>query len=181
MRMQAKTLTGIALLLLGLSGRAQAGPGDTPLPTFSDGKPAQALYYAIGVIKNNNLETDFVCTNVDGVPVDIGVEVFDEIGVRRNAVGAVPDNGVGLNMLPGRTLTVGTGGTAILHEDRLITMDLAGTGVQALRNGSARIVATSANVFCTAMLLDQLHLIQDPALSAAPPPAMVSIPLVRIP
>src|SRR6185436_14290213 len=42
---------------------ATAGPADTPLPNFSDGKPAVAVYYAFGVIKNNNLETDFVCTN----------------------------------------------------------------------------------------------------------------------
>src|SRR5437879_2723249 len=84
------TLTRIALtlLLLGLGRPAAAGPGDTPLPTFADGTPAQAVYTAFGLIKNNNLETDFVCTNLDAAPVDIGIQVFDETGALRNNVAA---------------------------------------------------------------------------------------------
>src|SRR2546422_6573576 len=82
------TRTALMLLLLGLSRPAAAGPGDTPLPTFADGKPAQAVYVALGVIKNNNLETDVVCTSLDGSPVDIGFQVFDETGGLRNNVAA---------------------------------------------------------------------------------------------
>src|SRR3989449_2381863 len=82
------TRTALMLLLLGLSRPAAAGPGDTPLPTFADGKPAQAVYLALGVIKNNNLETDVVCTSLDGSPVDIGFQVFDETGALRNNVAA---------------------------------------------------------------------------------------------
>src|SRR2546422_11440561 len=82
------TRTALMLLLLGLSRPAAAGPGDTPLPTFADGKPAQAVYVALGVIKNNNLETDVVCTSLDGSPVDIGFQVFDETGALRNNVAA---------------------------------------------------------------------------------------------
>src|SRR2546425_269401 len=84
----APTRTVLLLLLLGLSRPAAAGPGDTPLPTFADGKPAQAVYVALGVIKNNNLETDVVCTSLDGSPVDIGFQVFDETGALRNNVAA---------------------------------------------------------------------------------------------
>ena len=82
------TRTALMLLLLGFCRPAAAGPGDTPLPTFADGKPAQAVYVALGVIKNNNLETDVVCTSLDGSPVDIGFQVFDETGALRNNVAA---------------------------------------------------------------------------------------------
>ncbi len=85
-----RTLLGIApaVTLLMRSSPAAAGPTDTPLPTFADGKPAVAVYDAYGVIKNNNLETDFICTNIDSVAVDIGVEVFDETGALRNSPAA---------------------------------------------------------------------------------------------
>src|SRR2546422_1993049 len=82
------TRTALMLLLRGLCRPGAAGPGDTPLPTFADGKPAQAVYVALGVIKNNNLETDVVCTSLDGSPVDIGFQVFDETGALRNNVAA---------------------------------------------------------------------------------------------
>src|SRR5262249_19202203 len=67
-----------AVLAVGRSG--VAGPTDTPLPTFSDGKAAVAVYTAFGVIKHSNLETDFMCTNTGTAAVDIGLEVFDETG-----------------------------------------------------------------------------------------------------
>ena len=178
------TLTRIALtlLLLGLGRPAAAGPGDTPLPTFADGKPAQAVYIAFGVIKNNNLETDFVCTSLDPAPVDIGIQVFDETGALRNNVAApgtlcnggtraglactvdnsldtvngcpgatcpaccVPGSGAILAVGPGRTVTIGTAGTAQLHEDETMVMNTAGSGIPTLRNGSGRVVATSPNV-----------------------------------
>ena len=81
---RARNLAGIAILAgaLAQAHSTQAGPGDTPLPTFADGKPAQAVYVALGVIKNNNLETDVVCTSLDGSPVDIGFQVFDETVIR---------------------------------------------------------------------------------------------------
>ena len=120
---------GIALLLstLGYAGPAAAGPTDTPLPTFSDGRPAVSVYIAPGVIKNNNLETDFVCTNLDAVAVDIGLEVFDETGALRNSVAA--GSGAFLNVGVGKTVTVATAGTAVLHEDQTLTLNTAGSGV----------------------------------------------------
>jgi hypothetical protein len=216
------TLTRIVLtlLLLSLGRSAAAGLGDTPLPTFADGNPAQAVYAALGVIKNNNLETDFVCTNLDTAPVDVGLQVFDETGALRNDVTAAGplcnggsragqactvDNstdavngcpaalcpgccglgsGAMLAVAPGRTVTIGTAGTAELHEDGTLAMNTAGSGLPNLRNGSGRVVATSLNVFCTAMLVDKLHTICNPAAvppCTLPPPTIVTIPLVRIP
>jgi hypothetical protein len=216
------TLTRIVLtlLLLSLGRSATAGLGDTPLPTFADGNPAQAVYAAFGVIKNNNLETDFVCTNLDTAPVDVGLQVFDETGALRNDVTAAgllcnggsragqactvdnstdavngcpaalcpgccgPGSGAMLAVAPGHTVTIGTAGTAELHEDGTLAMNTAGSGLPNLRNGSGRVVATSLNVFCTAMLVDKLHTICNPAAvppCTLPPPTIVTIPLVRIP
>jgi len=172
---------GIALLLstLGYAGPAAAGPTDTPLPTFSDGRPAVSVYIAPGVIKNNNLETDFVCTNLDAVAVDIGLEVFDETGALRNSVAG--GSGAFLNVGVGMTVTVATAGTAELHEDQTLALNTAGNGLPNLRNGSGRVVATSKNIACTAVVADKLHTIQDPAVSSLPPPSLAEIPLIKLP
>ena len=158
---------------------SHAGPTDTPLPTFSDGKPAVAVYTAVGVIKNNNLETDFLCTNFDSVAVDIGLEVFDETGALRNSI--VAGSGALLNVPPGKTVTIGTAGTAVLHEDQTLTLNTAGTGANQLRNGSGRVVGTSKNISCTALVLDKLHTIEDPATSSLPPPPVANLPLIKLP
>jgi len=175
------TLTRIALtlLLLGLGRPAAAGPGDTPLPTFADGTPAQAVYTAFGLIKNNNLETDFVCTNLDAAPVDIGIQVFDETGALRNSIAA--GSGASLNVGVGKTVTVGTAGTAELHEDQVITLNGAGNATTVLRNGSGRVVATSKNIICTAVVADKLHTVQDPATSSLPPPSLAQLQLIKLP
>src|SRR5436309_15390399 len=76
----------LAIALFSQPRIAHAGPTDTPLPTFSDGKPSMRVYHALGVIKANNLQTDVICTNLDSMAVDIGVEVFHETGARRNSV-----------------------------------------------------------------------------------------------
>lgn len=183
-RRTARTLGSFALLarVLFQGTGALAGPTDTPLPTFSDGNPAVAVYTATGVIKNNGLETDFVCTNINSVAVDVGVEVFDETGALRNSVatGALGSGGF-LNVAPGRTVTVGTGGTVVLHEDQSLTLNTAGNGANNLRNGSGRIVGTSKNISCSALVVDKLHAIADPALSSVPPPPFTSLPLTKVP
>jgi hypothetical protein len=48
------------------------------------------------VIKNNNVETVVVCTNLAPAALDVGLEVFDETGALRNAVAA--GNGAILNV-----------------------------------------------------------------------------------
>jgi hypothetical protein len=180
MKRRSVYLTGLLLpWMLAWAGSVHAGPADTPLPTFSDGKPAVAVYHATGVIKNNNLETDFVCTSLEATPVDIGVELFDETGALRNSVAA--GEGAFLNVAPGKTVTVGTAGTVAFHEDLTITLNGAGTGANLLRNGSGRVVGTSKNVLCTALVADKLHAIADPAVSSVPPPPFTSLPLIKLP
>jgi len=181
--MMRRNATGAVLVLLvgALARPSQAGPADTPLPTFSDGKPAVKVYTAVGVIKNNGLETDFFCTNLDSAPQDIGVEVFDETGARRNAINA--GDGAALSVGPGQTKTISTGHTVEMHEDVPITLDPGtGTGVDNLRNGSGRVVATSKNVSCAAVLVDKFHTICDPNLSCSnSPPTVASLPLLPAP
>ena len=176
------TCATVALLVGALAHPAHAGPADTPLPTFSDGKAAVKVYTAVGVIKNNNLETAFFCTNLDSAAQDIGVELFDETGALRNAINA-GNNGAVLNVGPGQTKTVSTSPTAVLHEDASITLNLAtGNMTNNLRNGSGRVVATSKNISCTAMLVDKLHLICDPAAPCNnPPPTVANLPLIPVP
>ncbi len=173
----------VASLVAGMVAWASAtyaGPTDTPLPTFSDGKPAVAVYTAVGVIKGANLETDFVCTNVDTVAVDIGLEVFDETGALRNSVNA--GSGAFLNVGPGKTVTVGTAATVVFHEDQTLTLNSAGNGTAALNNGSGRVVGTSKNILCTALLADKVHAIADPATcSTCPPPPFTTVPLIKVP
>ncbi len=173
-----RVLAGISVLALVLSYGvgAQAGPTDSPLPTFSDGKPALHVYTAVGVIKNNNLETVFICTNVDTVAVNIGVEVFDKDGVLANSIAL--GNGEVLNVPVGATRTIATSGTVLLTDDHQITL------LPNLRNGSGRVVATSKSISCTAMLVDELRAIVDPQIcrtcELVAPPAIVHLPLIRV-
>jgi len=175
------------LAAVGLLARvASAGVADTPLPTFSASSPpgcaagcaSLAVYYAVGAIKNNGLETDFVCTNTTTSVQNIALEVFDETGALRNAIATI---GQFLNVAAGATVTVGTGGTAILHEDQSLTLGPGGNNLQQLRNGSARILSTSKSISCTALLVDKFHIIQDPAVGTQAAPTIANLPLIKLP
>jgi hypothetical protein len=143
------------------------------LAVFSDGKPALHVYTAVGVIKNNNLETVFVCANLGTVPVNIGLEVFDKTGAPTNAI--VADEGVSLGVAVGATTTISTGATALLTEDAVIG------ALPVIGNGSARVVASTKDVSCTAWLIDETHTILDPATSTLPPPTGLNLPLTFVP
>jgi len=176
MMQMGRTLAAIPVLVLALSYgmRAQAGPTDTPLPSFSDAKPALHVYTAVGVVKNNDIETAFICTNLDTVAVNIGVEAFDKDGVLRNSIAL--GNGAILGVPVGATRTIVTSGTVLLSDDAQITL------LPNLRNGSGRVVATSKAISCSALLLDEVHAIVDPFLCpTCPPPVVVHLPLIRVP
>jgi cysteine-rich repeat protein len=158
---------------LGFSSRSFGGMMDTPLPTFSDGKAAQLVGLIPTVVKNNDVETDIICTNLGTVAVNIGLEVFDNTGALANQIALPPTgNGEILNVPVGSTVTIGTGGTALLTENQVIS------GLPNLRNGSGRIVATAKNIACIAMLVDQLHEIVNPLINnEIKPPALVRVPV----
>ena len=170
-----RSVLGLAATLC-LVAPARGGVTDTPLPTFSDGKAAQLVALLPGVIKKNQIDTDVICTNLAPAAVDVGFEVFDQNGVRGNGVAS--GNGALLAVGPGRTVTIATGGTAVLHEDAVITLEAPVTN---LANGSGRVVATSKNIACTAVVADKLHTIQDPAVSSLPPPSLAEIQLIKLP
>jgi len=158
---------------LGLVAPAGAGISDTPLPTFSNGHAAQVVALVPGVIKADAIETDVICTNLAPAAVDIGLEVFDIAGVRANHVST--GNGALLAVAPGRTVTIATGGTAVLHEDATIALEAP---VTEIANGSARVVATDTRLVCNAFTVDSLHTIQSPnKCSTCKPPALANLGL----
>ena len=155
---------------------AHGGVADTPLPSFSDGKAAQLVAVLPAVIKKNKLDTDVLCTNLAPAAVDIGLEVFDQGGVRGNQVAS--GNGALLAVGPGRTVTIATGGTAVLHEDAVITLEAP---VIDLANGSGRVVATDVHVACTALAVDSLHTVADPrTCPTCKPPTLAGLHLTYV-
>lgn len=155
---------------------AHGGVADTPLPSFSDGKAAQLVAVLPAVIKKNKLDTDVLCTNLAPAAVDIGLEVFDQGGVRGNQVAA--GNGALLAVGPGRTVTIATGGTAVLHEDAVITLEAP---VTSLANGSGRVVATDVHIACTALAVDSLHTVADPrTCPTCKPPTLAGLHLTYV-
>ncbi len=166
-------------VLLGLPSLTLAGMFDTPLPTFSDGKPARVVGLLPRVIKNHNLETVVACTNLDVVAANIGLEVFDKDGVLANSdpnSGIAAGNGAILNVAVGATRTITTSGTVVVTDDHRIT------GLPNLRNGSGRVLATSKTLSSTAILVDEVHAIVDPVLCpTCQPPVLAHLPLIRMP
>src|SRR5262249_22515951 len=161
MRTPRHLLALAAALALGATppSRALAGVNDTPLPLFSDGQPAKLAAVVAGVVKHSELETAVLCTNLSPVIIDLGLEVFDQTGLRANTISA--GNGAQLAVAPGHTVTISTGATMVLHEDVVIAVEPPVTG---LSNGSGRVVATSTQVGCVAFVVDKRHTIEDPII-----------------
>jgi len=167
-----RTVLGLSALLC-LVAPAHSGVSDTPPPTFSDGKAAQVVALLPGVIKKNQIDTEVICTNLAPAAVDVGFEVFDQGGVRGNQVAA--GNGALLAVGPGRTVTIATGGTAVLHEDAVITLEAPVTN---LANGSGRVVATDVHMACTALAVDSVHTVADPrTCPTCKPPTLTGLHL----
>jgi hypothetical protein len=89
------------------------------------------------------LATFFSCTNLDAVAVTVGVELFGGFG------GAAYNDAAGtsISILPGGTWNFAT--SAPLWSS--FTVDLGGAGME---YGSARILATSKKIACTAFVAD---------------------------
>src|ERR1041384_3473077 len=181
--------TGLALCAFaGTAFAAGPGPLKAPLLSFTDTKPSRIVWIVPGVIKRENMSTDFLCTNLDAVAADIGVEGFDFDGTQLNKIdnsmpisGSTCQTGAIVGVDPGHTVTIGLAGTAELHEDCKI-------GLGAVAQGSARIVSTSHRIRCDAVALDQKHLVVDPATCSPtgsgstlcqPPPSMTSLKVIK--
>lgn len=145
----AGAFSGVALLAL-TAGTAAAGPGDAAVPSISASASTRAMFIVPGVIKNNGLETAFMCTSLDIAAATIAVEIFSpDDGAVLNNVATGTLNGT-MPMPPGSTVTISTGSSVGLHED------LAITALGNVRNGSARILSTTTRVLCTAILVEKV-------------------------
>ena len=127
------------------------------LPTFSNGHAASHSAFIPGAVKRGRVQTDLLCTSLAAAPVDIGVQVLGADGTLQNDVGA--DNGAALAVAPGASVAMGTTGTAGFLETHVIAL----TGVA---QGALRVVTTSPDVVCTAMVLDS---------GVAPPASMTGL------
>jgi hypothetical protein len=96
-----------------------------------------------GVISSGGVETFFSCTSLDAASVTVGLEVFGSSG------GAAITDPVAtsLAVAPGATVTFGCGAAAGIS----INSNL---GCGPISKGSARILATSKRLLCTAWVAD---------------------------
>lgn len=118
-----------------------AGIADDPVPPLQ-GQSAKLVYSVTNVVNNGNLSTYFTCTNVDAGDVVVGVQIFGASGFSFN------DPSASSLILPaGVTKIFGTSTAAALTIDSNL-----GPGVTPM--GSARIVATSSRLVCTAFVMD---------------------------
>ncbi|MEW6270907.1 MAG: hypothetical protein AB1689_16610 [Thermodesulfobacteriota bacterium] len=149
----------VALAVAAAVTPARAGIADSPLPVLN-GVRAKHLYSVPGVIRLGTFETVFICTSAEKEKtIRLGVEVF-------GGGGGAPQNDVeagngAIDLEAGDTAVIATGETGAFSEDEIIDLNTNA-------GGSARIVATSTNAICTAMLVD----------FSAPPAAMVQLTIV---
>ncbi len=124
-----------------------AGIVDSPLPVLEAGKTTYHLYSVPGVVDGwPGLATYFYCASTDKVPVRVGVECFI-------SAGGLPWNdavATSSSLTPGRTEAFVTH----VRPNMSANVDL-GCGLMAV--GSARILATSKKVICTAFVADTVN------------------------
>ena len=142
---------------------ALAGIVDTPLPTLVAGKKTLHVYSVSGVGGGAGglFGTYFSCTSTDTATIQVGVEVFHYLG-------GGPQNDVvatSLAVAPGQTVLFGAGGGAAGIVN--VQSNLGDGGVVL---GSARILATSKKLVCSAFLAER---------TSAPPISMVYLTIVK--
>jgi len=127
--------------------RQAFGVADWPLPVLLAGKRTLQLYLVPSVISGvGGLNTYFGCTSTDKATMQVGVELFAASG------GAPVNDAVATSLIfaPGATLVFGTGAAAGILVD-------SGLGGGGFGNGSARILATSTKLTCTAFVADAFN------------------------
>jgi hypothetical protein len=152
----------MALLLCLAGAPALAGIVDTPLPTLIAGKKTLHVYSVSGVGAGGGgvLGTYFSCTSADSVPIQVGVEVFGNLG------GGPANDAVAtsLTVAPGQTVLFGTrSATGIINLG-------SNLGAGDVTLGSARILSTSKKLICSAFLAE---------ITSAPPTSMVYLAIVK--
>jgi len=148
----------LALAALLAPGRLVAGVADTPLPELLTGATTFHLYSVPGVIASSGIGTYFSCTSLEEVAtIQVGVELFF-------AGGGAPSNdavATSLSLGPGATRIFGTSAAAGISIDSSLGFLSS--------KGSARILATSKRLACTAFLADNGN---------APPTSMTYLTII---
>jgi hypothetical protein len=135
-------LTAALALMLAGSLMARAGLADSGIPRLQ-GQKAVHLYSVPGIVNGNNLGTYFSCTSTGTVLMWVAVELFqDAAGAPLNDA-----SGTALSVAPGATVTFGTSLAFRLGLDENL-------GAPEIANGSARILATSKALVCTAFVAE---------------------------
>ena len=133
------------VLLAALAPAAQAGVADSPLPELVPGETTYHLYSVPGVIQVGYLGTFFSCTSLDTVTMQVSVEGFGSFG------GASETDAVAsaLSVGPGATVVFATQAAQGIPVNTII-------GFTSSR-GSARVLATSKKLACTAFVADRTN------------------------
>jgi hypothetical protein len=138
----------IALAVLSVSTTvASAGVVDTPLPVLVTGEKTYHLYTVPFITSQGGLDTFFSCTSMDTVDIQVGVETFLSLG-------GGPANdaaATSLTVAPGRMVTFATGSALAFSVDSTVFPC-------ASCRGSARILATSKKLACTAFVADAANI-----------------------
>jgi hypothetical protein len=156
-----KTIRGFVGLALSLTcAPAFAGIADSPLPVLQAGVNTLHLYSVPGVVNDGgaNLGTYFSCTSTSTSTISVAVEMF-------GAAGGSPLNDAAtqvLTVVAGGTVTFGTSPAAAIFVDEVVSPGI-------LHRGSARVLATSKSLICTAFIADY---------GTNPPASMVELTIV---
>jgi hypothetical protein len=148
-----KRLVIFAVLLAGhvAATPALAGIADSPLPVLVVGEKTFHVYSVPGVQQNGALGTFFSCTSTDTATMQVSVEGFGSAG-GGPITDAVANS---LAVAPGATVTFATQSAVGIGVDSIIGFISA--------RGSARILATSKKLACTAFVADRGN---DPATTS---------------
>ncbi len=143
-------LIAFAALLTFAAATAFAGIADTPLPVLDAGAKTVHLYSVLGVVSGTPLSsstTYFACTSTAKTTIKAGVEIFAP------ANGALLVSGQA-NVLPGATVTFASKSDGPLG-GTLVVVGQGGGGAS-VPTTSARILATSKSLVCTAFVSDEI-------------------------
>lgn len=160
--MQSLPRTSIRLALTVVLGAApsaaRAGVADSPVPELLPGQKTHHVYSVPGVTQSLGVVTMFSCTSLEKTAtMEVGVELFP------NAGGSPANNAAAtsLSLAPGATVNFSTGAVSGFSVDAAV--------VGAFVRGSARILATSRKLMCTAFLADA---------GSAPPSSMTHLTII---
>ena len=141
--MRHPSVLALVLALTLATGPAFAGIADSPLPELLPGQTTYHLYSVPGAMDTGCQRTFFSCTSTDTAAMQVGVEVFGAIG------------GPAFNDAVGTSVNVNPGGSVLLGTSTATAFSINSNVTGTLNSSfSARILATSKRLACTAFVTD---------------------------